>query len=191
MAPVSKARKNSLLSRLYSKTLSTPQKLLKEAKKTIPSLKIDDVKNFLHDQPNYLRTTKASYKKYPHSLVLRHIEIGQPFQQLLMDTWYLKKTLTTHFCFVIICGFTKFLWVKFSKDLNAASATRALKSVINSLPPNTNVFAVATDRGVEFRAEFSRYLASEDITHIFMTGPNKASIAERVIRSTHIYLIID
>ena len=184
MAPVvvSQARKNTLLSKLYRKTLSTPQKLLIEAKKTIPSIKLADVKNFLQDQPNYLRTTKASYTKFPHSLVLRHIVIGQPFQQLFMDTWYLKRTLTTHFCFVIICGFTKFLWVKFSKVLDAASATKALKSVIDDLPPNVKVLTLATDRGVEFKAEFSRYLTSNNINHIFMTGQSKTSIAERIIR---------
>jgi hypothetical protein len=141
-----------------------------------------DVKTFLHSQPNYLQTTKMNYKKYPHSLPLRHIEVAEPFRQLFVDTWYLKETLTTHFCFVIICGFTKFLWVRFSKILSAAAATKAITSVIGSLPPGTSVLSVASDRGSEFKSVFSRYLAENNIQHIFMTGRHKTSIAERVIR---------
>ena len=179
MAPVNKKQ---FLAKLYKKTLSTPQKLLAEAKKTVPSMKLHDVETFLREQPNYLRTTKMSYKKYPQSLVLRHIILSEPFQELLMDTWYLKKSITSHFCFVIICGFTKFLWVHFSKVLNAAAATNAIKSVINSLPQDAGVLNVATDRGPEFRSVFSRYLASKNISQIFMSGANKTSMAERIIR---------
>ena len=179
MPPV--INKHQFLSKLYKKTLSTPQKLLAEAKKSVPSMKLIDVENFLHSQPDYQRTTKMSYKKYPHSLVLRHIFLSQPFQELFVDTWYLQPTFTTHFCFIIICGFTKFLWVRFSKVLNAAAAKRAIESVIKTLPPGS-VLNVATDRGPEFHSEFSRYLASKNISQIFMTGQSKTSIAERIIR---------
>ena len=179
MAPVNKEQ---FLSKLYKKTLSTPKNLLAEAKKTFPSMKLDEVKSFLRKQPNYLRTTKMSYTKYPHSLVLRHMFFSQPFQELLMDTWYLKKTLTTHFCFVIICGFTKFLWVRFSKVLNAEAAKKAIKSVVDDLPSDAAVLNVATDRGPEFHSVFSRYLASKNISQIFMTGESKTSIGERIIR---------
>lgn len=175
------ATKQKLLKKIYRKTLSTPQKLLVEAKKTIPAIKIADVRRFFREQPDYLRTTKKSYRKFPRSLVLRHIIVSEPFRQLFIDTWYLKRTITTHFCFVIICGFTKFLWVRFSKVLSAQAATNALKSVISTLPKNI-VNSVASDRGPEFKAEFSRYLTSKSIQHLFMSGPNKASIAERVIR---------
>lgn len=183
MAPVSEVTKKlNLLTRLYKKTLSTPQNLWNEARKTIPSLKLQEVKEFLQSQPNYLRTTKTSYKKYPKSLTLRHIIIGQPLEELFMDTWYLKRTITAHFCFVIICGFTKFLWVRFSKVLNAEAATKALKSVLDSLPDDSSVHTMATDRGPEFKGQFSLFLASQSIRQIFMTGPNKTSIGERIIR---------
>lgn len=185
MAPVNKKQ---FLSKLYKKTYSTPQKLLAEAKKTLPSMKLRDVENFLHEQPDYLRTTKMSYRKYPHSLILRHIVVSQPFQELFIDTYYLKSraSLTTHFCFVIICGFTKFLWVRFSNVLTAAAATNAIKSVVESLPARS-VQSVASDRGVEFHAGFSRYLASKSISQIFMTGPNKTSVAERIIRQKSLF----
>ena len=180
MPPLS-ANKSKLLTRLFKKTLSTPGKLLAEAKKTLPGMTMADVKNFLHSQPNYLRTTKMNYKKYPKSLPLRHIFVGEPFRQVFIDTWYLKQTLTTHFCFAIICGFTKYLWVGFSKVLSASAATKAMKTVINSLPPNT-VQIVSSDRGSEFKSVFSQYLAQKHIRQIYMTGRSKTSIGERVIR---------
>jgi hypothetical protein len=183
MAPTTIAKKKLLLAKIYKKTLSTPQKLLVEARKTIPSMKIADVQGFLHEQPDYLRTTKVSYKRYPRSLVRRHIVIAEPFQELFMDTWYLKRNISAHFCFVIICGFTKYLWVRFSRVLNAAAAAKAIKSVIDPLhSSDETVLEVATDRGPEFKAEFSRYLTSNGIKQIFMTGPNKTVIGERIIR---------
>ena len=153
MAPVNKKQ---FLSKLYKKTYTTPHKLLKEAQKTAPSMKLSDVETFLYEQPNFVRTTKMSYKKYPHSMVLRHIMLAQPFQELFMDTYYLKTDITTHFCFVIVCGFSKFLWVRFSSLLNATAATNAIKGVIENLPAQS-VLSVATDRGPEYHAGFSRY----------------------------------
>ena len=115
------ANKKKLLTELYKKTLSTPRKLLAEAKKSMTALTMGDVQSFLREQSNYIRTTKMSYRKYPRSQVLRHIYVAEPYRELFVDTWYLKQTISTHFCFAIICGFTKFLWVRFSKVLNAAS----------------------------------------------------------------------
>ena len=180
MPPVSQ-NKRTLLSQLFKKTLSTPQKLLVEAKKTLPTMKIGDVQSFLRSLPNYLRTTKMSHKKYPRSLPLRHIFVAEPFRQFFIDTWYLKETVTTHFCFAIICGFTKYLWVGFSKVLTANAAMNAMKRVINSLPPHT-VQVVSSDRGSEFKSVFSQYLAENHIQQMFMVGQNKTSIGERIIR---------
>ena len=179
--PQVSANKNKLLARIFKKTLSTPAKLLAEAKKSLASVKMADVQNFLRSQPNYIRTTKMNYKKYPRNLPLRHIYVSEPFRQLFVDTWYLKQTIATHFCFVIICGFTKFLWVHFSRVLSAESAKKAMKSVVDSLPQRT-VLTVASDRGPEFKSVFSQYLAENGIRQVFMTGRNKTSIAERVIR---------
>jgi hypothetical protein len=181
MAPTNTSvAKKRLLSKLYKKTLSTPQKLLVEAKKSIPSITLSEVQKFLHDQPNYVRTTKMSYKKYPRSLTLRHIIVAEPYQEMFMDTWYLKRSIMANFCFVMIDGFTKFLWVRYAKSLNASTAKKAIQNVIESIP--VHVQSVATDRGPEFKGQFSLYLASENIRQIFMSGQHKTSIAERIIR---------
>lgn len=155
-------RQHEILSEIFRQNPSTPAKLLRKARKRLPKLGLKQVEDFLAQLPNYLETTKLPYSIYPKKLPLRHIYVGEANRHLFVDTWYLERSFNVNFVFVFVDGLTRFVWLRFAKKLNAESATKALASVLSSIPSNANqekinstgVLSVASDRGSEYKQDY-------------------------------------
>ena len=105
-----------------------------------------------------------------------------PKSTVFLDTMYFRNVVKGgRFVLVAIDGFSKRVWFRAMRTLDAKNAVRAFSSIIEAAP---GIRRVLTDRGIEFKSKlFAQLLDTFDIRHTFTTSsfPNKAYKAERVI----------
>lgn len=107
------------------------------------------------------------------------------------DTWEADlldlKQLTSsnggkRYCLVVICIFSKFLWLRGLKNKNATSVTAAMSNILIESKRKCRLLGV--DRGKEFwNSQFQQLLKSYDIKMYSSFSNVKCSVVERVNRS--------
>ena len=198
------SHKEKILTQLFKKRLLRPPELLHEAKKKLKSISKQDVDNFYQNYSNIEFAKRIPYKKFPRKMPLRFAVSGYPHQEVYIDTMYVDMCLTpllllprffpffrylkrgtVPFCFMFIDGFSRKAYPRFSKTISAESATKAFESVIKEV--GKPFYVAVTDRGSEFFSSFNIFCTKNGITHVYLSGPNKAMKCERLIRVCDVF----
>ena len=157
-------------------------KLYKIAKKYDKKVTLSKVQEFLKNEKSYLE--RKEFHDLSRSYSKRYFNVGGPDQLLIVDTMYLKGYPGGFkFALVFVDGFTRMVWVKLLRQLNAANATRQIENLFKEVDHTFPV--VLSDNGSEFLGSFDKKLRELKIKHRFTStfSVNKTSICERMIRT--------
>jgi hypothetical protein len=146
--------KHKILDKIYyspasGAAYSSPLKFFKFLKKAGYDITFNDVKQYLLNQVGYQRTKQdASSKRIPKHLSRRFIQVNQP-GSLALDTFYLNRLRTPYnYALVGIDMFSRRLYLKFLRQLNASTASRAFTNILKEVPKDYPVTHVFTDSGM-------------------------------------------
>ena len=155
--------------------------LLKEAKKTIPSARLKDIKNFLGSKDAYTLHKNIRYKF--KRVKTRAFVPNQYWQMDLSDVSRYSSYNDGHrFILFIIDVYTRYLWVYILKNKKPASVSKALIDLLQK--ENTQPGYIWCDRGNEFvSGEMKKLFSDLNIGVIHTYGASKAGIVERVQRT--------
>jgi len=158
--------------------------LYKAAKKIDPTITHAKVKKFLQKQlvyEKYLQPSTRSKVKKGQSK--RYILISAPKVEYALDSMYLKQT-GSNFENALVCIdlFSKMLYFQFMRTVSSKSALIAFKKMISDIGQNPEM--IYTDAGVEWKAEFAKFLKDQNIKHVFANklSPHHTAIGERIIK---------
>lgn len=155
-------------------------KLYKAAKPHLHNLTIDNVKRWLAAQNTYTLHRKV---------VRKHVTV--PFYAEHVDsTWVMDTADVRHlapyndgikYLFIIIDVISRFVFVVPMENKSAPRLVKAFKHIKDAFKRAPNL--VVSDPGLEFRGAFSKYLTSNNIEQYLLRAKQKATLAERFIRT--------
>lgn len=154
--------------------------LYRAAKKQIPGIKINDVKNFLSKQETYT-LHKPVRRRFPRNKIVT-AGLDVDWQADLADLKSLKKYNGGYsYILVVVDVLSKYLWAEPMKNKTASETAKAMSKILTQgrLP-----WRLCTDRGKEFKGQqFQLLMDKYDITHFSATSPDvKAALAEIYVR---------
>lgn len=144
-------------------------------------------KSVLQEIDSY--TTHKEYKR-PRQFNPYYIYEPTFFQSDLMEVRpFAKYNNGIHYLCLIICVFSRKIWVYPMKNKSAASMRAVLELWLDNLPLHVRVKTYMTDRGREYvNASVSSLLANRRIEHRLASGTSKCAYAERAQKSFQILL---
>lgn len=163
--------------------LSSQRKLFSQASTLDPTIKLEDVKEFLRGSKTYT-LHKLQNKRFPRQKVLA-CRPGVIIAADLADVRHIKKfNDNTSYLLVCVDVFSRFMHVYPCVRKDASTMLDAIKNVLES-PECRRVRRLNTDQGTEFyNQKVKQYLNSRGIIlYSVHSSEIKASIAERAIRT--------
>ena len=172
---------NNLLNKIYYNpsnpaSFSSAEKVLIEARKTLPTIKRKDVENWLSKQlvATLHKPVRKNFKRNP--VIAEHI--NENFQADLVDMKEFKN-VNKNFTFIltVIDVFSKKAYAVPLKNKSAESVSKAFESILKTNVPTK----LQTDNGLEFlNSSFKKLMKTYDINHFTSNNSDiKCSIIER------------
>ena len=167
---VSKAGSYSSIGRLYN-----------VARKQIPDLKREDVREFLRHQPPYTLHRKRNLH-FPRSRVIAE-GVGQEYDLDLADfSKFQSQNKHTRFLIILIDIFSRKAFVEPLTKKDTGHVVRGMEEIFKRMA--TLPQSIRHDKGGEFEnAQFRKLLKDNDINNFSAVGRLKANYAERFIRT--------
>lgn len=140
-------------------SLSSPQNLYNEIKKTDDNVKFKHVEDFLASKNSY-----TLHKVRKHKFKKRYFMFTRPGQYLLSDVTYLTTYSTNSAKYLLIFqdGFSRYIWCYPVIDLKAITIIKCAKDVLSQSPYKFIKFF--SDKGQEYKSKkFLQFLKSEKI----------------------------
>lgn len=142
---------------------SAPDKLWRAAKLRIPSLKKDDVVEYMNTKrPGYVLTKTRAYSQFPRKLSARYAYTTKAQFEFQQDTCLFTEGFDFTHVQVIVDAFSNVIYVDTSKLNNAEKATLALKKCMKKALQFDNAKAIYpnaiyTDKVRKVRFSKKRY----------------------------------
>ena len=155
-------------------------KLYKEAKKSCPSLTLDQTRLWLSAQDAYTLHRQA-VRKHPYAVTLVH-GIRHQYQVDLVEVGQISRSNRgVRYLLTCIDVFSKVAWVIPVKSKTSAAVAEAFTQVLKDGLPKR----IQSDKGREFLgAPFQKLLAKNGIKHFCSSNPDiKCSVVERFNRT--------
>ena len=175
----------SILKKIYYDVLSpgsygSVEKLYKEAKKFIPSIKRNEIKEFLDGEIVYTlhKQVRKRFKRNP--VVAEHI--NENFQADLVDMKEFSRVNNgNNFILTIICVFSKRAWAFALKNKSANSIVNSFETLFKDVIP----IKIQTDNGTEFvNSKFKSLMNEYGINHFTTNNVDiKCAVVERFNRT--------
>lgn len=159
---------------------SSVAKLFNEAKKEIPTLTLDNVKDWLKSQITYTLHRSARRKFSRNRIIVSKIDEQWEADLVEMQEFSTKNSGYKYILTVIDC-FSKFAWAQPLKNKTGKSIHDAFAKLFNTRTPE----ALRTDKGKEFiNRMLQTLLASHNIRYYTSNNPDvKCAIVERFNRT--------
>ena len=155
--------------------------LYREAKKLIPKIKLENVKNFLSKQNTYT-LHKPVKRRFPRNKIVT-AGLDVDWQADLADLKSLKK-YNSGYCYIVVVVdvLSRYLWAIPIKNKTPTEVMKAFEKILEM--SGRKPWRLCTDRGTEFKGVFQKFLADEDIKYFNATSPDvKAAMAERYVKT--------
>ena len=152
---------------------------IKTVNEAFPQMSRQQVKNVLHKMDVYTR-----FYPYRKSKVFSPYYVRGKRQLLQSDICYMGDQYTNDNdgytkLLVVIDLFTKYVWVRKMKSIQAKFMVKAFEEILNEMKDKP--IALQTDKGKEFDNKLMKQLFNKyRIKHYWATSDRKASVAERV-----------
>lgn len=178
---VPQAEKEDLLTELYKNDVNMLGKgvtnVYKYIKTRYINIKRKDVEEFLMKQKDYQLT--KNIKKVVNKPIIEAIPNHKWQVDVIDMDKYSKNNGGRKYILNCVDVFSRKLWLRALKNLEAKTTTEAIKSIIDKAGIKPNI--IQTDNGVEFQSEFKEFLEKNNITQIFNNAysPNENAIVER------------
>ena len=178
---VPQAEKEDLLTELYKNDVNMLGKgvtnVYKYIKTRYINIKRKDVEEFLMKQKDYQLT--KNIKKVVNKPIIEAIPNHKWQVDVIDMDKYSKNNGGRKYILNCVDVFSRKLWLRALKNLEAKTTTKAIKSIIDKAQIKPNI--IQTDNGVEFQGEFKEFLEKNNITQIFNNAysPNENAIVER------------
>lgn len=178
---VPQAEKEDLLTELYKNDVNMLGKgvtnVYKYIKTRYINIKRKDVEEFLMKQKDYQLT--KNIKKVVNKPIIEAIPNHKWQVDVIDMDKYSKNNGGRKYILNCVDVFSRKLWLRALKNLEAKTTTKAIKSIIDKAQIKPNI--IQTDNGVEFQSEFKEFLEKNNITQIFNNAysPNENAIVER------------
>ena len=157
-------------------------KLFTEAKKKLPKLRIEDVKNWLSGQSTY--TLYKPIKRKFNRLPILVDDIDEQWQADLMEmTWYMDENDGYKYLLVVIDVLSRYAFIQPLKNKETQSIIKGFEQIFQFSGRKPK--KLQTDQGKEFVSRaFQLYLRKNNI-HFFTSTDDviKCSLVERLIRT--------
>ena len=179
------AAMNEILEELYlsaakPSSLGGINRLWKEARKQIPGLKREDVKEFLHTQYSYTRHRPAR-KKFPKRKVIA-TNINDVYQMDLVDLQ--KFAEFNDGVKYILTGIDCFSRYAFAVPLKSKKPKEIIEAMTTIFKEYGIPLKIFTDKGTEFlNKDVEAFLKELNIRQWYSNNPGKAVMAERFNRT--------
>ena len=165
------------LSHPYS--FSSPQILYKAAKKHLPDVTLKQVKDWLASQKTYVAHKQSRHRFPRRKVITSGIDYQWEADLAVLDS-ISRYNSGFKYLLVLICSFSRFVFVIPTKKKTAAAIAKAFESVFVTRSPRF----IASDAGGEFLGKPVQDLfAKYNVQHFVLRGQPKCSIVERVIRT--------
>jgi hypothetical protein len=178
---VPQAEKEELLTELYKDDVNMLGKgvtnVYKYIKTRYINIKRKDVEEFLMKQQDYQLT--KNIKKVVNKPIIEAIPNHRWQVDVIDMDKYSKNNGGRKYILNCVDVFSRKLWLRALKNLEAKTTTKAIKSIIDKAGIKPNI--IQTDNGVEFQGKFKEFLDKNNITQIFNNAysPNENAIVER------------
>jgi transposase InsO family protein len=164
-------------------SFSTAWSLYTQAKPHQPTLTLQAVKTWLHNQQVH-QLHKPVRKRFPRRIV-RSRDLDSEWQLDLAFVRPLAHANSgTQYLLIAIDVLSRYLWVEPIKNKSGPAVAVAFEAVLNRAKPRSPA-STFSDKGAEFTGqEFKAVCARHNIKQYFATQPStKSSISERLIRT--------
>lgn len=163
----------------HPSSFSSPYVLYKAAKNLIPGITLKQVKDYLSSQKTYV-VHKQSRHRFPRRKVITSgIDYQWESDLAVLDSLS-RYNKGYKYLLMIICSFSRFLFVIPTKSKTASAIAKAFEKVFTERSPRF----IASDRGGEFIGRpVQNLFVKYNIKHFVLQGQPKCSIVERCIRS--------
>jgi len=180
---------NEVLKKLYydPKTgLSSINNLYARAKKELPTIKKQDVSDWMKKQEVSQIYTKPKSKKEDYQTIKCPLNSVGCLQSDLMDiSRYSKYNKNYKFILNVIDIQTRYAWAFIIKNKEPKTILPHIKTVVADIRKQypENPLTLTTDYGNEYKGSITKYLKEQNILHIQTLSKTTLSIAERFNRT--------
>jgi len=153
----------------------------KEAKRSLPTIKVSDVREYLHRQ-NCYTLHKPVRRRFPKNRIIP-IGLDSDWQSDLISLEGLKRYNKGHtFVLTVIDVFSKHCWARPLKNKESKTVRDAFESILKE--SKRKPWRLMTDRGKEYMGKpFQSFMDEQDILHFTSKTQTKAANCERFNRT--------
>ena len=154
--------------------------MLREARKQIPGIKREEVREFLETQYAYTRH-KPARRKFPKRAVIA-VNINNVYQMDLVDLQkFAEFSDGVRYLLTAIDCFTRYA---FAVPVKSKKPTEIIQGLLQIFKEYAIPLKIFTDKGTEFRNKHAKALPKElDVLRWYSNNPGKAVMVERFNRT--------
>jgi hypothetical protein len=178
---IPKSEVEDVLTKLYKDDVNMLAKGIRNVYKYVSSKFINitrkDIENFLLKQKDFQLTKNIT--KVVNKPIIERVPNNRWQVDNIDMSKYSKNNAGKKYIFNCVDVFSRKIWLRALKNLEAKTTTEAIKSIINEAGVKPSV--IQCDNGIEFQGNFKEYLKKNGITQIFNNAysPNENAIVER------------